>query len=120
MNIFIAIILLAIFLYITLIIWDMETVHTKIMLTILILGIIWLSMGFSLYNQKKTYVAAVPVLIEGGVSFCVYKNQLVNCTEKFKTQFKPTGDSIKVFKEEDAWALGLKWNGGDFVYEMKK
>ena len=92
---------------------------SKILVLIILFCGIWISLAYTRFEQKKRYLKAVPVLFQNDIAFSVHENNLINCSKDFKKQFKP-GDSIFIFQEIDTWIMGLKWNGGEYVYNTEK
>lgn len=92
---------------------------SKISILLILICVIWLSLAYTRYEQKKRYIKTTPVLFQDDVAFSIHENNLINCSKDFKKQFKP-GDSIFIFQEVDTWVMGLKWSGGEFLYKTEK
>lgn len=89
---------------------------SKICYTITVIIIIWGSMALTKENKEQKFISKTSVKFQDKIAFITHENNLVNCSEKFKMQFKP-GDSVYIFQEQSAYVYGIKFEGGDFIYK---
>lgn len=92
---------------------------SNILFAVCIAVVIWGAFAISNYEQKNKFVCKTPVYIQDKIAFSIFKNNLINCSDKFNAQFKQ-GDSIYVLEEVDTWVNGIKWSGGDYLFRLDK
>jgi len=119
MNIFFLVFLLVALLICAFATNDEYNTASNILFSICVAIILWGAFAVSNHEQKNKFVCKTPVYIQDKIAFSVFKNQLINCSDKFNAQFKQ-GDSICVFEEIDTWTNGIKWSGEDYLFRLDK
>jgi len=119
MSIYLLVFLLVVFLFSAFATNDEFEFISNILFSLCVAGVLWGAFAFSNYEQKSKFVCKAPVYIQDKIAFSIFKNNLINCSDKFNAQFKQ-GDSIYVFEEVDTWINGIRWSGGDYLFRLDK
>jgi len=119
MNIYALALIVSILLVISSLISESRETISGLIFSVCVAVFLWGTFALSEYKQKNEFVCKIPVYTQDKIAFSTFKNKLINCTEKFDSQFKP-GDSIYVFKELDTWVYGIKWSGDGYIFKLYK
>lgn len=96
---------------------DNTETFSKICYSIFALSLIWFCAAFSLERREEKFIKKTPIHFQDKIAFITYEDKLVNCSEHFKMQFN-SGDSVYVYKKQDDVSLGVKFEGGEFIYKI--
>ena len=119
MNIYYLVILIFAFLFLGFSLYEDYEKISRIIFSICIAILLWGTFAMTNHKQNMKFVYKIPVYIQDKIAFSTFKNNLINCSDKFNAQFKQ-GDSICVFEEIDTWVNGTKWSGGDYVFRLER
>jgi glucan phosphoethanolaminetransferase (alkaline phosphatase superfamily) len=103
--------------FISVILYDSSPILSRIFILSIVLVAIWASTAASLEKKKEIFLKKVPVSFQDKIAFSTYNSNLINCSKKFKVQFKP-GDTIYVYEQQDSKKLGIIFSGGEFLFKL--